>query len=70
MRFNSEQILSFRLDLRAQNPGLRDLDLKLNTERCSDRINMLKQGRKTPEENKLSRRTWANICIPELREIT
>ena len=54
MRFKFQQILSYCLGLRTQNPGLRDVDLEPSPKRGSDKINMLKQGRKTAEENKLS----------------
>ena len=52
MRFNSQQIVSYCLGLRTQNPGLREVDLEPSPKRGSDKINMLKQGRKTAEENK------------------
>ena len=54
MRFKFQQIVSYCLGLRTQNPGLREVDLEPSPERGSDKINMLKQGRKTAEENKLS----------------
>ena len=42
MRFNSQQIISYCLGLRTQNPGLRESDLKPSLKRGSDKINMLK----------------------------
>ena len=38
------------------------------TKRGTDKINMLKQGRKTAEENKSYRTAWTHIWIPALRE--
>ena len=52
MRFNSQQIVSYCLGLRTQNPGLREVDLELSPKKGSDKINMLKSGRKTAEQNK------------------
>ena len=37
--------------------------------RGSDKINMLKEGRKTAEENKSYRTAWTHIWIPALREV-
>ena len=42
MRFNSQQIVSYCLGLRTQNPGLREVDLEPSPKRGSDKINMLK----------------------------
>ena len=52
MRFHSQQIVLYCLGLRTQNQGLREVDLEPSPQRGSDKINMLKQGRKTAEENK------------------
>ena len=60
MRFNSQQIVSYCLGLRTQNPGLREVDLEPSSKRGSDKINMLKQGRKTVEENKSYRTAWTH----------
>ena len=53
MRSNFQQIVSYCLGLRTQNPGLREVDLEPSPERGSDKINMQKQGRIT--QNKASR---------------
>ena len=37
--------------------------------RGSDKINMLKKGRKTAKENKSYRTAWTHIWIPALREV-
>ena len=42
MRFNSQQIVSYCLGLRTQNPGLREVGLEPSPKRGSDKINMLK----------------------------
>ena len=70
MRFNSQQIISYGLGLRTQNPRLKEVDLEPSPKRDSDKINMLKQGRrKTSEENKLYRTAWTHIWIPALRVV-
>ena len=69
IRFNSQQIVSKRLQLCTQNPGLREVDLEPTPKQCSDKINMLKQGRKTTKENKFYRTIWTHILIPALREV-
>ena len=46
MRSNSQQIILYYLGLHTQNPGVREVDLKPSPKRGSDKINMLKQGRK------------------------
>ena len=69
MRFNFQQIASYCLGLHTQNPGLRDVDLEPSPKRGSDKINMLKQGRKTVEENKSYHTAWTHISIPALREV-
>ena len=51
------------------NPGLREVDLKPSPKRASDKINMLKKGRKTEEENKSYRTAWTHIWIPAIREV-
>ena len=63
MRFYSKQIVSYCLGLHKQNPGLREVDLEPNPKRGSGKINMLKEGRKTAEENKLYRTGWTHIWI-------
>ena len=42
MRFNSQQIESYCLGLRTQNPRLREVDLVPSPKRGSDKIKMLK----------------------------
>ena len=54
---------------RAKNPGLRKVDLEPSPKRGSDKINMLKSGRKTAEENKSNRTAWTYIWIPALKEV-
>ena len=61
MRFNSQQIVLYCLGLHTQNPGLREVDLDPSPKRGSEKINMLKQGRKTTEENKSYRTAWTHI---------
>ena len=50
MRLNFQQIESYCLGLRTQNPGLRELDLEPSSKRGSDKINMHKQGRNTQKK--------------------
>ena len=69
MRFNSQQIVSYCLGLRTQNPGLSEVDLETSPKRGSDKINMLKSGRKTAKENNSYRTAWTQIWIPALREV-
>ena len=47
MRSNFQQIVSYCVGLRPQNPGLREVDFKPSPKRGSDKINMQKQGRNT-----------------------
>ena len=42
MTFNSQQIVSYCLGLRTQNPGLGEVDLEHSPKRVSDKIKMLK----------------------------
>ena len=69
MRFTFQQIVSYCLGLHTQNPGLREVDLEASPKRGSDKINMLKQGRKTAEENKSYRTAWTHTWIPAHREV-
>ena len=69
MRFNFQQIVLYCFGLRIQNPGLREVDLEPSPKRGSDKINMLKQGRKTAQENKSYRTAWTHTWIPALREV-
>ena len=69
MKFNSQQIVSNCLGLRTQNPRLREVDLEPSPKRGSDRINMLKQDRKTAEKNKSYHTAWTHTWIPALREV-
>ena len=69
MRFNFQQIVSYCLGLRTQNPWLREVDLEPSPKKGSEKINMLKSGRKTAEENKSYRTAWTHTWIPALREV-
>ena len=69
MRFNYQQIVSHCLGLPRQNPGLRQVDLEPSPKRGSDKINMLKKGRETTEENKYCT-AWAHIWIQNLERQT
>ena len=69
MRFNSQGIVSYCLDLRTQNPGLTEVHLERSPKWGSDKINMIKEGRKTAEENKSYCRAWTHIWIPALRGV-
>ena len=70
MRFNSQQIISYFLDPRTQNLGLREVDLEHRPKRGRDKINMLKKRRKTKKKKKKSYHTaWTHIWIPALREV-
>ena len=69
MRFNSQQILSYYLDLASQNPGLKEVDFETSPKRGSDKINMLKSGKKIPEENKSYRSARTHVWILSLREL-
>ena len=42
IRFNSQQIVSYCLDLHTKNPGLREVDVEPRPKRGSDKIKMLK----------------------------
>ena len=50
MRSNFQQIKSYCLGLRTQNPGLREVDLEPSPTRGSDKINIEKSGRKTQKK--------------------
>ena len=67
--FNSQQIVSYCLGLRTQNPGLREVHFERSPKSGSDKINMLKIGRKTAEENKSHHTVWTHIRTPALREL-
>ena len=67
--FKSQQIVSYLLGLHTQNPVLREVDLEPSPKIGSDKINLLKQGRKTAEENKSYCTAWTHIWIPALREV-
>ena len=69
MRFSSQQIVLYCLGPCTHNPGLREVDLEPSPKSGSDKINMLKQDRKTAEENKSYRTAWTHIWIPALREV-
>ena len=58
MKFNSQQMVSYCLDLRTQNLGLRQVDLEVSPKRGSDKLNKLEQGKKNPKENKLHCTAW------------
>ena len=42
IRLNCQQIVSYCLDLRTQNPELREVDLEPSPKKGSDKINLLK----------------------------
>ena len=67
--FNSQQIISYCLGLRTQNPGLREVHFERSPKLGSDKINMLKIGRKTAEENKSHHTVRTHIRTPALREL-
>ena len=69
MRSNSQQIVSYCLDLRTQNPGLREADLEPSPKRGRDKIYMLKQGRNIPKATKSYHTAWTHMWIPALREV-
>ena len=69
MRFNFQQLVSYCFGLHTQNPKLREVYLEPSPKRGSDKINMLKEGRKTAEENKSYRTAWTHTWIPALREV-
>ena len=50
MRLNFQQIVSYYLGHRTQNPGLREVDLEPSPKRGSDKMNMEKQGTKTQKK--------------------
>ena len=50
MRFNFQQSVSYCLGVCAQNPVLREVDLKPSPKRGSDKINMQKQWEKSQME--------------------
>ena len=50
MRSNSQQIISYCLGPRTQNPALRGVDLEPTPKRGSYKINILKQGRNTQKK--------------------
>ena len=59
-RSNSQQILSYCLGQRTQNPGLREVDLEPSPKRGSDKINRLRGRRKNTTENKRYRTAWTH----------
>ena len=69
MRFNFQQIESYCPGLHTQNPRLREVGLEPSPKRGSDKINMLKQGRKTAEENESYRTAWTHTWIPARTEV-
>ena len=69
MKFNSQQIVPYYLGIHKQNPGLREVDLEPSPKRGSGKINMLKEGRKTAEENKSYRTAWTHISITAPSEV-
>ena len=69
MRSNSQQIVSYCVGLRTQNPGLREAHLEPSPKRGRDKINMLKQRRNIPKESKSYRTVWTHMWIPALREV-
>ena len=69
IRFNSLEMVLYSLGLRTENPGLREVALEPSPKRGSDKIDMLKEGTKTAEENKSYRTASIYIWIPALREV-
>ena len=61
IRFNSQQLVSYCLGLRIQNPGLREVDLEPSPKKGSDKINMLKQGRKAAKIGKSYHTAWTHM---------
>ena len=59
-RSNSQQILSYCLGQRTQNPGLREVDLESSPKRGSDKINRLRGRRKNTTENNRYRTAWTH----------
>ena len=69
MRFNFQQIALSSLGLRTQKLGLGKVDLEPSPNRGSYKINMLKWGRKTAEENKSYHTAKTHTWISALREV-
>ena len=68
IKFSSQQIVLYCLGLLTQSPRLTEVDLEPSPKRRIDKINVLKQERKTPEEKKSYRTAWTYRLIPALRE--
>ena len=69
IRFNSQQLVSSCLGIRIQNPGLREVDLEPSPKKGSDKINMLKQGRKAAKIGKSYHTAWTHMGMPALTEV-
>ena len=69
LRFKSQEFASYCLDLFTQNPGQREVHLEPTAKKNSEKINMLKRGRKTPEKIKLFCRACTHIWITALSEV-
>ena len=52
-----------------QNPAIREVDSEPSPKKGSDKINMLKLARKTPEQNKYYHTAWTHIWVQALREV-
>ena len=63
-RSNIQQILSYCLGLRTQNPRLREVDLEPSRKRGSDKINSLRPRRKNTAENKSFPTAWTHKRKP------
>ena len=68
MRSNSQQIISYCLGIRTQNPGLREVDLKRSLREVVTRLTS-ETRKKHPKERKSYRTAGTHIWIPVLREV-
>ena len=67
MRFQSQKIVSYCLRIGTHNPGKREVDFQPSPLIGGDKINMLKEGRKTAEKTYCT--PWTHIWITALREV-
>ena len=66
---NSQQIISYCIDLHTQNPGLREVDFEPSTKWDSDQMNRLKSRRKNTTENKSYHTDWLTNNNPAFRRV-
>ena len=59
-RLNPQQFLLYYLGLCTQNTVLREVDLEQRLKRGSDKINMLRHGKKNRTKNKSYRTAWTH----------